>query len=81
MTFAYSQNMENTTEEVVPYPFEKFQKQEEIENKIQNSMVQLSCFATPLPEVIEEWKIMTEIPIVLSPHVYLYRTDQQLRLT
>ncbi len=72
---------EKSIEDAIPYPLEKFQKQEEIEEKIQNSTVQLSYYATPLQEIVEEWKTITEISIVLSPQIYLYRNDQQLRLT
>ena len=77
----YAQSPEKAMEDILPYPLEKFQQQEIIEEKIQNSMVQLSCYSTPLVALIEEWKTMTEIPIVLSAQIHLYRNDQQLRIS
>ncbi|NUM34793.1 MAG: hypothetical protein HUU50_09625 [Candidatus Brocadiae bacterium] len=77
----FAQNPEKTIEDILPYPLEKFQQQEILEEKIQNSMVQISCYSTPLVDLVEEWKTMIEIPIVISSQIYLYRNDQQLRIS
>ena len=62
------------------YPWQKFADAEHIRNKLGNSNFRLAYYATPLSTIIEEWRRLSGVNIVIAPQVHLHNRGQ-LRVT
>ena len=66
--------------DAIAYPWQKFADEERIQRKLANTTFRLSYYSTPLADIVEEWRRLADIAIVIDPQIH-FNTKQQLRVT